>query len=153
MLLRAHHLHLMSETSRVSGSFHSCGQEEIQLRAFRAQAELAVELGKARPHTMPCRQAKVPKIFPLGNAFARFLAHCLSTKALVVHARLVTRENETRFLSELRRPAEGYFLVPVQVCEQLHKCSPRVIPQHHPIHIHCSAIPWSMRRTRSCIDG
>ncbi|CAE7783973.1 TATDN2 [Symbiodinium microadriaticum] len=60
---------------------HDPSEEEIQLRAFRAQAELAVELGKA----------------------------------LVVHARLVTRENETRFLSELKR----------------------VIPQHHPIHIHC----------------
>ena len=38
----------MLETSSVSGSLQSCGQEEIQLRAFRAQAELAVELGKAR---------------------------------------------------------------------------------------------------------
>eukprot|EP00439_Symbiodinium_sp_Y106_P038862 s3627_g4.t1 len=60
---------------------HDPSEEEIQLRAFRAQAELAVELGKA----------------------------------LVVHARLVTRENETRFLRELTR----------------------VVPQHHPIHIHC----------------
>ncbi|CAE7250796.1 tatD, partial [Symbiodinium pilosum] len=47
---------------------HKPEEEEIQLKAFRAQTKLAVELGKA----------------------------------LVVHARLVTRENESRFLRELK---------------------------------------------------
>ncbi|CAE7338092.1 TATDN2 [Symbiodinium natans] len=60
---------------------HDPSEEEVQLTAFRAQAKLAVELGKA----------------------------------LVVHARLVTRENEIRFLRELKQ----------------------LVPQNHPIHIHC----------------
>jgi len=36
-------------------------------------------------------------------------------KALVIHARLTTRQNEAMFLSELKQ----------------------IVPQHHPIHVHC----------------
>lgn len=60
---------------------HDKGAAEVQLRAFRAQAKLAVEL----------------------------------KKALVVHARLVTSDNEAMFLCELSE----------------------LVPREHPIHMHC----------------
>ncbi|CAK9096504.1 unnamed protein product [Durusdinium trenchii] len=60
---------------------HDRSEAELQLRTFRAQAMLAVELGKA----------------------------------LVIHARLTTQQNEEMFLQELKR----------------------IVPQTHPIHIHC----------------
>eukprot|EP00927_Polykrikos_kofoidii_P036679 TRINITY_DN30964_c0_g1_i1.p1 TRINITY_DN30964_c0_g1~~TRINITY_DN30964_c0_g1_i1.p1 ORF type:complete len:486 (-),score=71.99 TRINITY_DN30964_c0_g1_i1:28-1437(-) len=60
---------------------HERGEAEVQVRAFKAQVSLAVELNKA----------------------------------LVVHARLVTKENEALFLSVLLE----------------------VVPEDHPIHMHC----------------
>ena len=79
---------------------------------------------------MPCDAPAKPKLLTRKRSL-KFL----STKALVVHARLVTRENETRFLRELTRPVKGFCVV--LCCEQLDKCWSRVVPQHHPIHIHC----------------
>jgi TatD DNase family protein len=60
---------------------HDLREKEIQLRAFRAQASLSVELNKA----------------------------------LVIHARLVTKANEDMFLQEMEQ----------------------VLPADHRIHIHC----------------
>lgn len=60
---------------------HDNSETALQLRAFRAQAQLAVELGKA----------------------------------LVVHARLVTAENEALCMNVLRE----------------------LVPERHPVHIHC----------------
>lgn len=60
---------------------HDPSEAELQLRTFRAQAKLAVEL----------------------------------RKALVIHARLTTAENEAMFLKELKE----------------------IVPPDHPIHVHC----------------
>jgi len=74
---------------------HDQDEEEKQLRAFRAQALLAVELGKA----------------------------------LVVHGRLVSGENEDLFM---RHFAE-------------------IVPPLHPVHIHCYSD--SLRHARELCDG